>query len=125
LILRAYMSRRQYGQRTLGKFLAASLFDYTVADDTVAELILTSISPLFLINGLVDLWQRHMETRNHIDDNRHFNNNTDGNYNNGANGTNGVNTHHDNITDQEGRKNITWVKIVSAYVFSSFIIVPS
>ena len=62
-----------------------------------------------------------METRNGFDDTAHLNN-TNGNYNNGTNG-NGVNTHHDGVnttTDKEGRKNILWVKIVSAYVFSSF-----
>ena len=62
-----------------------------------------------------------METRDGSDDTAHLNN-TNGNYNNGTNG-NGVNTHHDGVnttTDKEGRKNILWVKIVSAYVFSSF-----
>ena len=93
----------------------------TLADaNTVAELILTSISPLFLINGLVDLWQRHMETRN-VDHDTTPLNSANRNY---PNGSNGVNTHHDNVkpTDSEGRVNITWVKIVSAYVFSSFTI---
>lgn len=88
--------------------------------DTVAELILTSLSPLFLINGLVDLWQRHMETRNVEHDTTPLNS-ANGNYPHGANG---VNTHQNNVkpTDSEGRVNITWVKIVSAYVFSSFTI---
>jgi hypothetical protein len=66
----------------------------------VAEIIFSSISPLFLINSLVDLWQRHMETRTdtHLDDHMH-------------NGTNRT-----TATDKPVKKNVTWVKIVAAYV---------
>jgi len=101
------MSRRRYGQRTLGVSRPSSPSRALADANIVAELILTSISPLFLINGLVDLWQRYMETRDGSDDTAHLNN-TNGNYNNGTNGT-GVNTHHDGVnttTDKEGRKNI-------------------
>jgi len=63
----------------------------------VAEVIFSSISPLFLINSLVDLWQRHMETR------------TDTHY---MNDRASITT----ATDRPAKNNITWVKIVSAYV---------
>ena len=51
VILRAYMAKRSYGEATL-----------------IAEVILISISYLFLINTLIDLWQRHLESSaNHRD----------------------------------------------------------
>jgi len=65
----------------------------------VAEIILSSISPLFLVNSLVDLWQRHMETRT---DMHHMHDRAS------------IST----ATDRPAKNNITWVKIVSAYVFS-------
>ncbi|KAK4684617.1 hypothetical protein P7C73_g5554, partial [Tremellales sp. Uapishka_1] len=49
LILRAYMSRKTYGDGVL-----------------VAELVLMSISALFLINSLIDLWQKHTEETNDV-----------------------------------------------------------
>ncbi|CAD6571049.1 MAG: hypothetical protein TREMPRED_000143 [Tremellales sp. Tagirdzhanova-0007] len=53
VILRAYMAKRSYGEGTL-----------------IAEVILISISYLFLINTLIDLWQRHLESSaNHRDAN--------------------------------------------------------
>lgn len=64
---------------------------------TVAEIILSSISPLFLVNSLVDLWQRHMETRT---DMHHMHDRAS------------IST----ATDRPAKNNITWVKIVSAYV---------
>jgi hypothetical protein len=71
-----------------------------VTDMPVAEIIFSSISPLFLINSLVDLWQRHMETR------------TDTHFTDHAHDGNSMTT----ATDKPAKKNITWVKIVSAYV---------
>ncbi|KAG7531310.1 hypothetical protein FFLO_04431 [Filobasidium floriforme] len=47
MIMRAYMSRHEFSESTL-----------------IAELVLTSISYLFLINSLVDLWEKH-ETQKH------------------------------------------------------------
>jgi hypothetical protein len=96
--MRAYMSRRSYGQKTLSKYhhLPSRLF----IDMSVAEIIFSSISPLFLINSLVDLWQRHMETRTDTDLIDNVRND-------------------DSATTAAGKpvkKNITWVKIVSAYV---------
>jgi len=66
----------------------------------VAEIIFSTISPLFLVNSLVDLWQRHMETRtdNHFNDHRRDS------------------TSMTTVTDRPAKQNITWVKIVSAYV---------
>lgn len=58
---------------------------------------------MFLINSLVDLWQRHMETKpdSGFDDMHH-----------------GVNDNDKNTSVKPAKKNITWVKIVSAYEIS-------
>ena len=69
-------------------------------DTLVAEIIFSTISPLFLVNSLVDLWQRHMETR------------TDNHFNDHTRDSTSMTT----VTDRPAKQNITWVKIVSAYV---------
>ena len=63
------MSRKSYGEGTLSKskILPTSQRRRCLgADklDAVAELILVSISYLFLVNALIDLWQYHVETAN-------------------------------------------------------------
>lgn len=114
------MSRRQYGRRLLSESNSspARLNIVGLIPPLVAELILTSISPLFLINALIDLWQRHMETRNEHHDSYDLNSrdagvsaaHTQGAGVNATTRDDGVNVH----TDREGRVGITWVKIVSA-----------
>lgn len=59
------MSRHEYSESTLSKLcfhfgsklVGNNVLMYTAM--TVAELVLTSISYLFLINSLVDLWEKH------------------------------------------------------------------
>jgi hypothetical protein len=54
LIIRAYMSRRNYSSGTLGEFAPFARSSLLIL---VAEAILMSIGYLPLLNALIDLWQ--------------------------------------------------------------------
>jgi hypothetical protein len=82
------------------KSVPSHLLPRLITDFPVAEIIFSTISPLFLINSLVDLWQRHMETR------------TDTDLIDNVRNDNSATT----AAGKPVKKNITWVKIVSAYV---------
>jgi hypothetical protein len=103
-ILRAYMSRHSYGPNIVSEWTLHLARGYhwrtrmiVVTHETVAETVLMTIGWLFLLNGLIDLLQRHVLNAREEAEEYHP---------------------HDRNLVEHKQRNVRWIQYLSAYVLS-------